>query len=89
LAFGSGDREGAVEAVDAFAVADSAHSGVAGGEGDEFAAGEVKVGGDFEGGEDAIIGAAFTDLESGEDESGVEEGGGLGGFDRRPEALLL
>jgi hypothetical protein len=36
LAFGSGDRESATETVDAFAVGGGAHSGVAGGEGDEF-----------------------------------------------------
>ncbi len=36
LAFGSGDREGAAESVDAFAVGGGAEAGFAGGEGDEF-----------------------------------------------------
>ena len=36
LAFGSGDRKGAAESVDAFAVGGGAESGFAGGEGDEF-----------------------------------------------------
>ena len=69
LAFGSGDREGAAESVDAFNVGGGAESGFAGGEGNEFGVGEVEVG-DFEGGEDAVVVAAFAELESGEDESG-------------------
>ncbi len=44
LAFGSGDGEGAAEAVDAFAVEGCAEASFAGGEGDEFGACEVVVG---------------------------------------------